>query len=104
MWLMRGCGLTSATLGQAWVAMGILGLGVVIPQAPGFFGAFQLSLFAGLALFFRTDIVVSTGAVFVFYCYLIQVGITSLLALIAWALGAWYDWKSTGTIKADLMA
>jgi len=50
MWLMQGCGLSSATFGQAWVAMGVLGLGVVVPNAPGFFGAFQLSLFAGLAL------------------------------------------------------
>ena len=104
MWLMRHCGLSTTTLGQAWVAMGILGLGVVIPQAPGFFGAFQLSLFAGLALFFHTDTVISTGAVFVFYCYLVQVGITSLLALGAWVFSTWYDWKAPNSVEANSRA
>ena len=101
MWLMRGCGLTSSTLGQAWVAMGILGLGVVIPNAPGFFGAFQLSLFAGLALFFPTDVITSTGAVFVFYAYVIQVGMTAVLALCAWLFSSWYELKSGSVIEAS---
>ena len=90
MWLMRGCGLTSATLGQAWVAMGVLGLGVVIPNAPGYFGAFQLSLFAGLALYFRATSVVETGAVFVFYAYVVQIGVTVLVAVAAWIVNGWY--------------
>ncbi len=104
MWFMRGCGLASVTLGQAWVAMGILGLGVVIPNAPGFFGAFQLSLFAGLALFFPTSVIVSTGAVFVFYCYVIQVGVTALLALCAWLFSAWYEAKAAPDLAASSKA
>ena len=86
MWLMRGCGLSGVTLGQAWVAMGVLGLGVVVPNAPGYFGAFQLSLFAGLALYFRTDVVVSSGAVFVFYAYVVQLGVTVSIAICAWII------------------
>lgn len=93
MWLMRGCGLTSATLGQAWVAMGVLGLGVVVPNAPGYFGAFQLSLYAGLALYFRAEIVITTGAVFVFYAYIVQLGVTVLVALMAWIVNGWYSSK-----------
>ena len=101
MWLMRGCGLTSVTLGQAWVAMGVLGLGVVIPNAPGYFGAFQLSLYAGLALYFRTDAVIAAGAVFVFYAYIIQVGVTILVALLAWITNSWYSSKVVETVVAE---
>ncbi len=101
MWLMRGCGLTSVTLGQAWVAMGVLGLGVVIPNAPGYFGAFQLSLYAGLALYFRADAVIAAGAVFVFYAYIIQVGVTILVALLAWIANSWYSSKVAETVEAE---
>lgn len=90
MWLMRGCGLTSATLGQAWVVMGVLGLGVVIPNAPGYFGAFQLSLYAGLALYFRAQSVIAAGAVFVFYAYVVQVGVTVLIAAATWVAYSWF--------------
>jgi hypothetical protein len=88
LWLMRGCGLSSTSLGQAWVAMGVLGLGVVVPNAPGYFGAFQLSLFAGLALYFRPDTVVSSGAVFVFYAYVIQLSVSVTIAVGAWVSDA----------------
>jgi hypothetical protein len=101
MWLMRGCGLTTATLGQAWVAMGVLGLGVIIPNAPGYFGAFQLSLYAGLALYFRADAVVTSGAVFVFYAYVVQLGMTVLVALIAWIANGWYGSKVVEPVGAD---
>ena len=101
MWLMRGCGLTSATLGQAWVAMGVLGLGVVIPNAPGYFGAFQLSLFAGLALYFRTESVVATGAVFVFYAYVVQVGVTVLIAVAAWLANSWFGARWVAAAEVD---
>ena len=101
MWLMRGCGLTGATLGQAWVAMGVLGLGVVIPNAPGYFGAFQLSLYAGLALYFRPESVVATGAVFVFYAYVVQVGVTVLIAVVAWIANSWFGSKLVTAVEAD---
>ncbi len=93
MLLMRACGLTNATLGQAWVSMGVLGLGVVVPNAPGFFGAFQLSLFAGLALYFRTDEVISSGAVFVFYAYVVQIFVTIFMAFCAWIAQSLYGAK-----------
>jgi hypothetical protein len=89
LWLMRGCGLEQATLGQAWVAMGVLGLGVVVPNAPGYFGAFQLSLFAGLALYFPPQVVISSGAVFVFYAYVVQLLVSVLVAIAAWVAESW---------------
>lgn len=90
MWLMQGCGLEHTTLGQAWVAMGVLGLGVVVPNAPGYFGAFQLSLFAGLALYFPSDVVRTSGAVFVFYAYVVQLIATVIIALGAWIAESWH--------------
>ena len=84
MYLMRACGLSSVTLGQAWVSMGVLGLGVVVPSAPGYFGAFQFSLYAGLALYFGAGQVLSSGAVFVFYAYLVQILVTTAVAFVAW--------------------
>jgi len=101
MWLMRGCGLTSATFGQAWVAMGVLGLGVVVPNAPGYFGAFQLSLYAGLALYFQADVVTAAGAVFVFYAYVLQLGVTVFVALLAWLANSWYGSKLAVPFEAD---
>ena len=32
--------------------MGVLALGILLPNAPGFFGAFQISIYAGFAMFF----------------------------------------------------
>lgn len=102
LWLMRGCGLSDATLGQAWVAMGVLGLGVVVPNAPGYFGAFQLSLFAGLALYFPPEMVVSSGAVFVFYAYVVQLVVTVVIAFLAWLAESWYGAQQRVTEDSEL--
>ena len=101
MYLMRACGLTGTTLGQAWVSMGVLGLGVVMPNAPGYFGAFQLSLFAGLALYFRTDRVLTSGAVFVFYAYVVQIFVTVIVAFGAWIAESVYGAKSRIAVESD---
>ena len=74
--LMRGTGLEDASFGQACVITCVLALGILVPQAPGYFGAFQLSVYAGLAVFFPTDIVLGRGAVVVFVMYLTQLVIT----------------------------
>jgi glycosyltransferase 2 family protein len=81
--LLWGAGIDGATFARAGVIMGVLGLGVVLPNAPGFFGAFQISLYAALALFFSPDIVVSSGAAFVFVAYVAQVGIGLLAGFVS---------------------
>lgn len=101
MLLMHGCGLTNATFGQAWVAMGVLALGVVIPNAPGYFGVFQLSLYAGLALYFKADVVTAAGAVFVFYAYILQLGVTVFVAILAWIANSWYGLKLPVPVEID---
>jgi hypothetical protein len=88
-WLLAwGSGFDGITYWQACVVMGVLALGFLVPNAPGFFGAFQLSLYAGLLLYFSPALVESTGAAFVLLLYACQLGIQSLAALGALALGA----------------
>lgn len=79
--LMWAVGLDQTTYVRACVVNGVLALGVLTPNAPGFFGAFQLSLYAGLALFFAPAAVIAQGSAFVFLLYVIQVSLVLLAAL-----------------------
>ncbi len=81
--LMWGVGLDGVTFFRACVVIGVLALGILVPSAPGFFGAFQLSLYAGLALFFAPDRVVSSGAAFVFIVYVAQMSVGLLAGLVS---------------------
>lgn len=74
--LARGAGLLSMTYPQACVVVGVLALGVMVPNAPGFFGAFQLAVYAALALYFSQDQLFSSGSVLVFMMYAAQLSIT----------------------------
>jgi type IV secretory pathway TrbD component len=65
--------------------MGIMGIGTLIPSGPGFFGAYQLSAYCGLAMFFPESVVLSSGAVFTFVSYTTQIVITAASGL----LGVW---------------
>jgi hypothetical protein len=81
MWLLlRGCGV-EATIPEACVTMGVLGVGILLPAGPGFFGAFQASVYAALAMFFSSEVVTGPGAAYVFLLYVGQVGV-SLVALV----------------------
>lgn len=73
MWLLaRGCGIDDITLTQAFVVMGVLGVGILVPAGPGLFGAFQASIYAALAMYFPDEIVLGPGLAFVFLLYVIQ--------------------------------
>jgi glycosyltransferase 2 family protein len=73
MWVLaRGCGLESITVVQAFVVMGVLGVGILVPAGPGLFGAFQASVYAALAMYFPDDVVLGPGGVFVFLLYVMQ--------------------------------
>jgi hypothetical protein len=76
-WLLGwGCGLAEYTFGQACVTTGVLALGILVPNAPGFFGAYQISLYASFAMYYEAADVTGPGAVFVFIAYLLQLAIT----------------------------
>ena len=87
-WLLGwGCGLTGMTLTQATVTMGCVGIGILVPSGPGYFGAFQLSAYMSLGMFFHEDMLKGPGAAFVFILYAGQVGVH----LVLMAVGALLD-------------
>lgn len=81
--LCHGVGLVSISYFQSCVVMGVLALGILIPNAPGFFGAFQISVYAGLAMYATPDEVIGAGSVAVFWLYVLQIGVTFMLSALA---------------------
>lgn len=96
----RGAGLP-ITYTQACVVMGVLALGVLVPSAPGFFGAFQISVYAGLSMYCEPDTVVGAGSAAVFWIYVVQVLVTLFGAGIAAALDRLWP-EDRGTIERHL--
>ena len=84
--LAQAVGIERLTLFQGFATMGVLALGILVPNAPGFFGAFQLAIYAGLAMYLPPDEVVGQGSVYVFLTYVLQVGITLASGLVGLAL------------------
>jgi uncharacterized protein (TIRG00374 family) len=82
--LMRGCGI-EASVAQACVTLGVLGLGVIVPAGPGLFGAFQIGTYSGLALYFPVALLRTSGAAVAFFSYAGQL----LANLISLGLGFW---------------
>jgi uncharacterized protein (TIRG00374 family) len=82
--LMRGCGI-QGSFAEACVSLGVLGLGAIVPAGPGFFGAYQIAIYSGLALYFSQATLVSSGAAMVFVSYAAQLVLTAL----ACAFGLW---------------
>jgi uncharacterized protein (TIRG00374 family) len=75
-WLADGVGLPELGLGQACVVTGVLALGIMVPNAPGFLGAFQFSVFAALSLFYPPADLFSRGASLVFFLFIGQTLVT----------------------------
>jgi glycosyltransferase 2 family protein len=82
--LLRGVGLAS-TLPQAFVTMGVIGLGSLLPAGPGFFGAFQVATYTSLAMYNSEHDVLTKGAVAVFASYITHVLLMALQ-------GGWGFW------------
>lgn len=90
-WLLGwGVGIDEFSYAEACVVMGVLALGVLMPNAPGFFGAFQFSLYAALAVFYSRERVLVQGAAFVLLTYVAQTLVT--VAFAAW--GALFGGRS----------
>jgi uncharacterized protein (TIRG00374 family) len=80
--LARGCGLEQIGIVEGAAVYGVLALGVLAPNAPGFFGAFQLGIYAGLALYLPRDQVLVEGSAYVFLSYLLQIGLPVIVGLV----------------------
>ncbi len=85
-WLGRGCGLDAMTFAQSCVLTGVLALGIMVPNAPGFFGAFQFSAYAALSLFFVEEQLFTDGSLMVFFLFVSQNAIMLVFALVSAAL------------------
>jgi uncharacterized membrane protein YbhN (UPF0104 family) len=82
MWLLGwGCGLPM-TVGHAFAVMGVLAMGILLPSAPGLFGAFQFSVFAALLMYFPREVVLQQGAAYVFLMYVCQLAYHLVAGLI----------------------
>lgn len=93
-WLVNGCahyvvlravGLPT-TLAQGFVTMGVIGLGSLLPAGPGFFGAYQVATYTGLAMYYGEGDVLTKGAVAVFVMYVTQLGVNALQGVAGWAI------------------
>jgi hypothetical protein len=93
MWiLMAVCGVvhadgSAATFGEACGLMGMLGCTILIPGPPGMLGVFQAGIYAGMTMYYPTEIVVGPGAAYVFLIYIVQVAFQFLVG--GW--GLWYE-------------
>ncbi len=77
--LLWTCGFQNVSAGQALVVLGVLALGILVPNAPGYFGTFQLSAYGALALYFPPETILGKGAAFVFLLYVVQIVATLVL-------------------------
>jgi hypothetical protein len=79
MWMLAwGCGVvhadgSSPTFGEACGLMGMLGCVIFIPGPPGMLGVFQAGIYAGMTMYYPTQIVIGPGAAYVFVIYGLQV-------------------------------
>lgn len=85
MWLLAwGSGVVHAdgspiTVGETCALMGMLGVTILIPGPPGLLGVFQAGIYAGMTMYFPTEVVTDAGAAYVFLLYVVQV---------VWTVGA----------------
>jgi uncharacterized protein (TIRG00374 family) len=84
--LARGAGFHSLSLLGSAAALGVMAVGITLPSAPGLFGSYQLSLYAGLLLYLSVEDVQGVGAAMVFAMYVTQVGVHLVGGLVGWAL------------------
>lgn len=84
--LLRGSGI-EGTFAQSTVSLGVLGLGVIVPAGPGLFGAFQIGIYSGLALYFPLAVLQNSGAAMVFVSYAMQLSVMTVSMLVGfWIL------------------
>jgi hypothetical protein len=72
-----GCGLGKIGYFGATATMGVVALGIIVPATPGFFGAFQLATYAGLAMYLPAEAVTEAGSVYAFLAYALPIGLTA---------------------------
>lgn len=95
-YVVAASGFNELSLSQAGVIAGTLAFSFAIPNAPGYFGVFQVAIYAALAAFFAPAAVQDQGATAVFWIYVLQLG--WLLALTP--VGVLVEWWSIRRARA----
>ena len=86
-WLLAwGTGLSTVSLADSAVVVGCIGIGILVPSGPGYFGAFQLAAFMALATTVPETQIRGPGGAFVFLLYVSQTSFHLLAALAALAM------------------
>ncbi len=83
--LLRAVSL-DVSFAQSVVVLGLMTLGSLLPAGPGAFGPFQLAGYVGLSLYYPAEVVITSGAVYVFLAYASQL----LVNLLGAAIGLWW--------------
>ncbi len=92
MWLLAwGCGVVHSdgsgiTVPESCALMGMLGVTILVPGPPGLLGVFQLGIYAGMTMYYPTEVVVGPGAAYVFLLYIVQAVWAVVGALLALAV------------------
>jgi hypothetical protein len=82
-YLFRASGFREFSFAQAGVVTGTLAFSFSMPNAPGYFGVFQVSIYAALAMYYSPEVVQDLGATAVFWTYVLQLGWSIALAPVA---------------------
>jgi hypothetical protein len=77
-WVLLSAVGLEPSFAEAFVVLGVIGLGSLLPAGPGFFGAYQVAAYTALAMYFREREVLTSGALFVFLSYVTHVAMTAL--------------------------
>jgi hypothetical protein len=87
MWFLGwGCGLDMHP-GHGFAVMGVLAMGILLPQGPGLFGSFQFFVYLALRMYFPDAAVRSHGVAYVFLLYGCQFIFTTATGLGAMFFG-----------------
>jgi uncharacterized protein (TIRG00374 family) len=98
LWLVAwGVGFDHFTFPQACTTMGVTALGILVPNAPGFFGAYQLAFYLALAVFYPAELVTGPGAALVLIVYSAQL----LITIVAAVLGLFLERTGVGEVLAE---
>lgn len=90
LWVLAlGCGLPLSAAGAVAV-MGCLAVGILLPAGPGYFGNFQVAALVALGFFLDVEAQPERVAVFVFWLYALQTGLTIVFG----ALGFLVLWRT----------
>ena len=95
--LATAVGIHELTFLRAAVLLGVLSIAFAMPNAPGYFGAIQLALYAGLSTYVTPDKVLREGAAMVFLFYVSYLAIVMGMA----ALGLILEYRGARANAVD---